>query len=328
MSVVHGLIHAARSYATVTLPTVVAIVPNNGLNTGSTHVVIEVDSSTGCVSAALGGVDLTSFAIDDGTHVSGDTVAHSVGSVDVTVTNADGTSAPLAAGYAYNTGAVDPTSVTGLLLWLDSTAGVTQAGTVTAWADQSGGSMTVTIPGGKEPTYNASNADYASAATIDCGSNQGAILSNLGLTTGPFTIVFVADGTDNSWLGDNSGNYLITSGGGSGNKLQASSNAGSPVLVSSVATSGVPGVYVLVFDGVTTSKIYTSAHTASASGSMGAINDLTGLTLSVGGTYNLGGAGLMGSLRHFLIYDGVMSPTDVAYLLDGFGSESGISIGG
>ena len=101
MSVVHDFIHAGLAFDLAVVPSVVAIVPNTGTAAGGTHVVIQVDDSTGCVSAAIDGVSLTGFAIDNGTHVSGDTVAHAAGASDVTVTNADGTSSPLAGAYTY-----------------------------------------------------------------------------------------------------------------------------------------------------------------------------------------------------------------------------------
>lgn len=59
---------------------------------GGQRVVVTVNSSTGCTAIAAGGVAFTSFAIDDGTHVSGIPGAHAAGVVDVVVTNATGPS--------------------------------------------------------------------------------------------------------------------------------------------------------------------------------------------------------------------------------------------
>ncbi len=83
--------------------TVIGIAPSSGSTAGSTHVVIEVDDSTGFISAAVDGVDITSPGIVDATHVEGDTVADTAGAKDVTVTNAGGTSAPLVGGFTYAT---------------------------------------------------------------------------------------------------------------------------------------------------------------------------------------------------------------------------------
>ncbi len=326
MSVVHGLIHAARALAVVTLPALVAIVPSSGTNAGSTHVVIQVADSTGCVSAAIDGINLTSFAIDDGTHVSGDTVAHAVGACDVTVTNGDGTSAPLAAAYSY-AAAFDPTVPSGLKVWLDATD-LTQAGTVTAITEKAGSGAVVTITGGQEPGYTASNANYANAPTFDFLSGSPAVkITNHGLTTGAFTVVFVGDGTNAAfWMQDANGTSIITAGGGSGNKHLMSSDAGT-YLVGTVVESGVPGVSAFVFNGAS-SKIYDSAHTADASGNAGTLQDLTGVQLVIGNAASPSSGGKMaGSIRHFLLYSGALSPSDIADLLDGAGSESGLSIG-
>ena len=56
------------------------------------RIVIAVTDSTGCTGATIGGVALTSFAIDDATHVSGIAGAHAAGVVDVVVTNGAGPS--------------------------------------------------------------------------------------------------------------------------------------------------------------------------------------------------------------------------------------------
>lgn len=305
-----------------------AISPNTGSAAGGTSVSITVDSSTGATGATVGGVALTSFAIADATHVTGTTGAHAAGAVDVTVTNAEGTGT-LSSGFTY-TSSFDPlvlpdTSGTPLL-WLDPTDCTnTGNGTdVTAAVDKASGSMTIGLTG-HEPTFNSANADYANAPTFDCGAAQGFSLTTTGLTTTAFTVVIVGDGTDNVWFQDGNGNYLISAGGGSGDKVQMTSAAG-PYLAGATAKSGVPGVYILVFNGAS-SKVYTSAYTADASGDAGALSDLTGVTIGLLGTYNMTGNGLMGSCRHALIYDGALSQTDVEYLLDGFGDESGITIG-
>jgi hypothetical protein len=84
------------------LPTVIAIDPIDGTQAGGTFVTIEVTDSTGILSAAVGGLNITGFAILDPTHVTGTTQAHAPGFVDVTVTTAGGTSAPLVGAFEYD----------------------------------------------------------------------------------------------------------------------------------------------------------------------------------------------------------------------------------
>lgn len=98
---------AAGFTYTPVAPSVVAIVPAIGTEAGGTAVVIEVVDSAGATSAAVGGVALIGFAIDDGTHVSGTTGVHAVGAVDVTVTNPGGTGT-LVNGFTYTPDAAVP----------------------------------------------------------------------------------------------------------------------------------------------------------------------------------------------------------------------------
>jgi hypothetical protein len=81
----------------------IAIAPATGTIAGGTHVVIQVVNSVGIISAQIDGVNLTGFAIDDATHVSGDTVAHvaSPSGVSVNVSNAYAMSAPLVNTFVY-----------------------------------------------------------------------------------------------------------------------------------------------------------------------------------------------------------------------------------
>lgn len=102
---------------------------------GGQRVVVQVDSSTGCTGITIGGVACTSFAIDDGTHVSGIPGAHAAGVVDVIVTNATGPSTT-------GTGLVEYWSPAQLATgskdtFLDANKGITLAsGKVSAWASQ------------------------------------------------------------------------------------------------------------------------------------------------------------------------------------------------
>lgn len=97
----HSLANAYTFISSGTAPTVIGIAPAYGPAAGGTLVTIEVDDSTGCTSATVGGVALGGFAIVDATHVQGTTGLHAAGNVDVDVTNAIGTSAPLVGGFRY-----------------------------------------------------------------------------------------------------------------------------------------------------------------------------------------------------------------------------------
>lgn len=102
---------------------------------GGQRVVIEVDDSTGCTGATIGGVALTSFTIDDSTHVSGVPGAHAAGVTDVIVSNAVGASLGGEGMVEYwspaqlATGSKDT--------FLDAAKGITlDTGKVASWASQ------------------------------------------------------------------------------------------------------------------------------------------------------------------------------------------------
>ena len=224
----------------------------------------------------------------------------------------------------------DPLSVGTPIMWIDATACTVDAGAVSAVTNKAGGGMVITATG-HTPTFNEANADYADGPTIDCGSNQGFQLTNHGLTTGGFTLILVGDGVDTAWLQDANGNYLVSAGGGSGNDLQITSDAATYINTSGSGgnESGVPGVFAFVFAGAS-SKIFASAETAKVGPtSAGSLSTLSGVSIALGGTYNLSGAGLGGSIRHALMYSGALSNGDIAYLLNGFAADvTDLTIGG
>ncbi len=102
-SVGTGTLTAGYHYNAPAAPAVYSIYPVLGTSLGGETVYIAVDDSTGATGAKVGGAPLTSFAIVNGTSVSGVTAAHANGAVNVTVTNAVGESSPLVGGYTYGT---------------------------------------------------------------------------------------------------------------------------------------------------------------------------------------------------------------------------------
>lgn len=228
-------------------------------------------------------------------------------------------------------GAPDPTSVSGLTLWLDATDLTQGAGIVTAMNNKQGGTDP-TISGGEEPSYNATNANYNNRPTWKCDAGGGtkvirAAAAAHGLTTGPYTVVIVGQCSDSGIaMGTPSGNTVVSGGGGTGNKWQASSDA-SNYLASASGIANAPSVVVVVVNGAS-SKVYVSSHTPTL-GTMGPAEDMTGVALKIG---NYGapasGLGQDADMTHFLLYTGAKSQVEVEYFLDTFGLESGIAIGG
>lgn len=82
-------------FTTISVPVpIVTAVSYDVVDTGGggERVFVTVNDSTGCTTISAGGVDFTSFSIDNATHVSGIPGAHAAGVVDVVVTNAGGPS--------------------------------------------------------------------------------------------------------------------------------------------------------------------------------------------------------------------------------------------
>lgn len=222
------------------------------------------------------------------------------------------------------------TSVT-LLRWLDATNLTQGGGVVTAIDDASANDVDPTITGGQEPVYAATDANYANRPTWSCTTGSTKVIrfgTSHGLTSGAFTVVIVgacSSAGSNFAMGGHSGNTWIAGGGGSGDKWQMSSDAAAHTVVSTV-TSITPAVAIFVFNGAS-SKMYVNAATPST-GNAGTLEDLTSINLMVGNYSTPSSSnGQNAAATHFLIYSGAINQTDAEYLLNGFGAESGITIG-
>jgi IPT/TIG domain len=91
----------AKATSTNPAPTVTSIAPNNGPSTGGTAVTI---TGTGFLTGAtvtLGGTPATGVVVATATSITAITAAHTVGAVNVVVTNTDGQSFSLTNGYSY-----------------------------------------------------------------------------------------------------------------------------------------------------------------------------------------------------------------------------------
>lgn len=164
------------------VPIVSAITNNIGYPAGggTTRRVITVNDSTGCTGATLGGVAMTSFLVDDATHVSGIPGAHAAGVVDVVVTNASGPSTTGTGLYEY---------------WDPSTEGASFFVRPPNYALTAGGTWTATIGTNlNEATAfpdNSSGVPDFVRANADKLSN--AVSFSTYSSTGSFTIACVAD---------------------------------------------------------------------------------------------------------------------------------------
>jgi hypothetical protein len=82
------------------IATIAAVAPLTGAAAGTTAVTITGENFTGATSAALGGVNLTSFVVVDDETITGVSGAHAAGAVSATVVNPNGTGTKVTA-YTY-----------------------------------------------------------------------------------------------------------------------------------------------------------------------------------------------------------------------------------
>lgn len=269
-----------------------AITPSSGSTGGGTSVSITVPTSVGLTGAKVGGVALTSFAIADGTHVTGTTGAHSAGAVDVVTTNAIGDSPALAAAFTYS--AASGLATMPLTLYLeDDYAG--SPWTSTASAGTSGG-RTVTEAtnpptAGTDLNATGKNAALFNGTTSKLALAGGLVLSDLvTAATGGVLIVYKADAGQAAQAGNatidvdlisDSGGYLAI--GVSASKVSA--------YVYDVADKQID--LAATHDGATWNKVFMrwDAGLLEASINGGALSTLAAGSLgAVSGTVNIGKA--------------------------------------
>jgi trimeric autotransporter adhesin len=105
---VDGTAVSASFTVTAAAPTVASISPNNGPVTGGTTVTITGTGFTGATAVMFGGTPAASLTVDSATEITAVSPAGSLGTVDVTVTTAGGTSATSPADQ-FTYGVVAPT---------------------------------------------------------------------------------------------------------------------------------------------------------------------------------------------------------------------------
>ena len=88
---------AASQYSYVDPPSITSISPNSGGIAGGTTVVISGSNFLGASAVKFGGTAASSYSVDSNVKITATAPAHAAGTVDVTVTSADGTSATGAA---------------------------------------------------------------------------------------------------------------------------------------------------------------------------------------------------------------------------------------
>lgn len=285
---------------------------------GGQRLVFTVDSSVGCVSAQIaGGSALTSFAIDDATHVSGIAPAHAAGAVGFTVTNGTGPSNTLAGSKYW-----DPSLVTGIHTWLDANRGVTDAGAgaVSAWLDGSNARNFVQGSGALRPTLTASQFGslpgivFVKEQNVKLGT--AVVLAGLSVFavakwTSSDAVASRADTIPLTILGDVS-NATISFGASAGEVTSLKLNSGTiPVITTSSGAALNDGAahHIGAVTTSTTCKLYSAGSQLGATDSTGGGIYATSTFDAIGNSYTQSD-GLSGILAEVVVVTGVVSAPD------------------
>jgi phosphatidylserine/phosphatidylglycerophosphate/cardiolipin synthase-like enzyme len=139
-------------------PTVTGISPNSGSTSGGTSVTITGTNFASGATVTIGGTPATNVSVVSSTSITAVTPAHSAGTVNVVVTNADGQSGTLASGFTYTSTPPPPSS--DVVLWAGE-ATVT-AGSWNAVADSTAaGGMRMSSPDFGAPKISAPSSNPA-----------------------------------------------------------------------------------------------------------------------------------------------------------------------
>ena len=156
-------------------PTVTSIAPNSGVPSGGAAVTITGTNFFAGAAVIIGGVAATNVSVVNGTTITATTPAHSSGTVNVAVTNADGDTGTLSAGYTYIL--YPPPSLTGV----SPSGGSTNGGTAVTLT----GSSFLTGATVKFGSTAAINAVVVNSGTITAFTPAGAAGTVTATVTNP-----------------------------------------------------------------------------------------------------------------------------------------------
>jgi hypothetical protein len=166
-------------------PTVTAISPASGTGSGGTAVTITGTGFMARATVSLGGTPATGVNVASSTSITATTAAHSVGSVDVVVTNTDNQTGTLNNGYSYGASNPAPT-VSAISPATGTTSGgtavsITGTGFLTGATVQLGGASATGVNVVSSTSITATTSAHATGAVSVVVTNtdsQNGILTN------------------------------------------------------------------------------------------------------------------------------------------------------
>ncbi len=144
-------------------PGVATVSPNSGSTAGGTSITITGSNFAAGASVTFGGAAATGVTVTSSTQITAVTPAHSAGSVDVIVTNADGQSGTLASGFTYTTPLPNPAPTVSSVT---PNSGATTGGTpVTIIGANFAAGATVTFGGAAATSITVTSSTQINAVT-------------------------------------------------------------------------------------------------------------------------------------------------------------------
>jgi hypothetical protein len=214
--------------------------------------------------------------------------------------------------------AFSPSHIAGLTVWLDSAKGVTVTGSnVTTWADQSGHGNNATATGTTGPTLLASDPRYNGLPTLQFNASEVMFITNCGVTNAPCTIFTnclfnslqkIATTPNIPFCDQQQQTYLDYNING----MQGITGASTPYMLCGTNNAGENRSVCIVSNG-TSSTTYYGDPVQSVAG--GAAQTTFGPGMYIGGYNATPTYGLNGSMAEFIVYNRVLSPTEVTQVM-------------
>ncbi len=216
-------------------PTISSISPNAGPTSGGTAITLIGTNYAAGATVTLGGVVATNMTVVNATTITATTPAHAAGAVAVSVTNSDGQSASLAAGFTYRLPAPTIASVTPISGPTAGGTAITVTGTnfVAGAAVTVGGAVATGVTVVNATTITATTPAHAAGAvavSVTNSDGQSATLANAFTYVGANPAPVVTSVTPGS--GPTTGGTTLTISG-------ANFLAGATVTVGGTAATGV-----------------------------------------------------------------------------------------
>lgn len=214
--------------------------------------------------------------------------------------------------------AFSPTQIAGCTTWLRSDKGVSSSGgVVSTWADQSGHGADAVALTSKNPTIVASDPRYNGLPTLQFNGSEVMFITNCGVTNTPCTIftnclwnslqqIYVtpempfSDQHQQAYL-----DYNL-------NGMQGITGSSTPYMNCGTNNAGENRSVCMVVNG-TSSITYYGDPVQSVTG--GAAGSTFGPGMYMGGYNSIPNYGLQGSIAEFIVYDRVLSPTEVTQVM-------------